>query len=142
MVEFLVRWSPQRTLVPSFFFLLLSAVFVLGLFMYDFMWFIKLRAWAGMFGECASVSGCVQVCNCSQACVGVFRCICGCMRVCMGVFLCLCRCAQVVCGCTRVYTGLRGCTWVYVGVHGCTLVWVGVRRCVHRCARVRVRVWD
>ena len=40
---FLVRWLFQRTLVPAFFFYLLSFAFLL--FTCNFMWFIKLRVW-------------------------------------------------------------------------------------------------
>ena len=125
---FLVHWSPQRTIVLSFFYLLsfFLAVFVLGLFMYDFMWFTKLRAWAGIFGECAGVCGCVQVGE------GVHRLV----WVCKGVFLFLCVCRYV-----QVCTGMSGCMWVktglcgckYAGECGCVRVCTGVHRCLCVC---------
>ena len=99
---FLVHWSPQQTIVLSFFYLLsfFLAIFVLGLFMYDFMWFTKLRAWAGIFGECAGVCGCVQVGEGVRrlvwVCKGVFLflCVYRYMQVCTGVHGCLCVCMQ------------------------------------------------
>ena len=90
----LVRWLPQRTLVPSFFFLLSSAFFILGLFMYDFMWFIKFRPWAGMYGMCAGVHGCARVCT-GVRCAGVHECERVCMAVCAGVHGCVRRCLWV-----------------------------------------------
>ena len=109
---FLAAEMLQQTLVPSFF--SLPAVIVLGLFTCNFMWFINLRAWAGMCWVCAGVCGSVLVClgvhQCAPVCTGV----CGCAWICAGVL----RCAQVC-------VGVRG----YVG--GC----VGVFRCtgMHRC---------
>ena len=46
-IGFLVRWSPQWTLVPSFFISLSSPLFSNYC---NFMWFIKLRASAGISG--------------------------------------------------------------------------------------------
>ena len=69
----------QRSLVPSFLFLsiyLLSLLFVLGLFMYNFMWFIKLRAWAGMCWVCMGVQCtwvCARVRGCLHGCAWGFR---------------------------------------------------------------------
>ena len=64
----------------SFFFFFLS-FFVFGLFMYNFMWFIKLRVWVGMcqcMWVCRSVGGCACV-----WCVGLRWCTsgCGCRRL-------------------------------------------------------------
>ena len=112
--NFLVRWLPQRTLVPSFFsflsiFYLSSAIFP---FTCNFMWFIKLRASAGMCGVCVGMRGCVRVC------MGVR----GCEWVCLGVS-----------GCARVCVGVRKCPQVCVGMHGCAQ---SVRRCVWKCRGV------
>ena len=74
--SFLVRWSPQRTLVPSFFYLsfFFLAFFILGLFTCNFMWFIKFKQWAGM---CWGVHGCVRVGaglpRCARLCVMNFQ---------------------------------------------------------------------
>ena len=82
----------------------LSAFFVLGLFMYNFMWFIKLRAWAGM---CEGVHRCLQVClgmhGCVRVCVGEHWCA----RICFGMHRCalVCRC---VWGYVQVYAGMHG----------------------------------
>ena len=62
----------------SFFFLsiYLLAFFVLGLFMYNFMWFIKLRAWAGMCWVCMGVQCtwvCARVRGCLHGCAWGFR---------------------------------------------------------------------
>ena len=94
-----------------FSFYLLSAFFVLGLFMYNFMWFIKLRAWAGM---CEGVHRCLQVClgmhGCVRVCVGEHWCA----RICFGMHRCalVCRC---VWGYVQVYAGMHGCARVRVG---------------------------
>ena len=53
-----------------------------------------------MFGECASLCGCVQVCKCSQACVGVFRKVYAGMHGCVPVYVRVCA------GGVRVYTGV------------------------------------
>ena len=118
---FIVHWSPQQTLVPSFFSLLSSsAIFVLGLFMYDFMWFIKSMY---IFGECVGLRGCVQ---------GVHRRV----WVCSGV----CGYAWVCAGVRGWCAGVRGCTQVSTGVHRSTLVCVGVCGCgcMHGCMCVCV----
>ena len=106
---FLVCWSP------------LSAIFVLGLFMYDFMWFIKLRAWAGMFQSaqvCADVCRCAWVfkgmCGCVQVYASIHKCVPVCVRVCAGV----CGWCSGVCGCMRVYAVVHWFVWVYA-VHVC-----------------------
>ena len=73
---FLVRWSPQRTLVPSFFFFYLSLLFPIFPFTCNFMWIIKLRASAGISGYVRGVRVarvCAGVCRCVQVCVGVHR---------------------------------------------------------------------
>ena len=70
-----------------------------------------------MFGECASVSGCV--------CAGVqlFTSVCGCVQVYAGMH-----------GYVPVYVRVSaGGVWVYEDIHGCKLVCVGVCRCVHGC---------
>ena len=121
---FLVHWSPQRTLVPSFFYLsvylsiYLSAIFP---FTCNFMWFIKLRASAGMCGICMGVCWCVWVC------AGVL----GCARVCSGVL----RCAGVC-------VGVHGCAQVQAKVHTCMWVWLGgwvryARVCMGVCGSVQ-----
>ena len=74
---FLVRWSPQRTLVPSFFFFYLSLLFPIFPFTCNFMWIIKLRASAGISGYVRGVRVarvCAGVRRCAQACMGVARC--------------------------------------------------------------------
>ena len=110
--EFLVRWLLQRTLVPSFFYLS-SPFFQIFPFTCNFMWFIKLRASAGISGY---VWG---VCMCARVCASVRECA----QVCMGV----CRYA-------RVCAGMHGCAWVCTSVPGCTQVCAGVHRCALVCA--------
>jgi len=84
---FLVRWSPQRTLVPSFFYHImyhhLSPFFQITVFTCNFMWFIKLRASAGMCGVCAGVPKCAQVYTGMFGCEGVCVCadVCWCVHV-------------------------------------------------------------
>ena len=115
--RFLVRWSLSGLL-----FLLFSIFlsFYLSIFLFsnycNFMWFIKLRASAGMCGVCAHGRGCV--------CAGVHRC----EHVCASVHTC-----------TWVVAGVCGCTYMYMGVCGCVLVWAGVcgmRRCAWACVEV------
>ena len=82
--NFLVRWLPQRTLVPSFFiFFYLSPFFQITVFTCNFMWFMKLRASAGMCGVCASVHTCtwvwVGVCRYARVCTEVR----GCLQMCV-----------------------------------------------------------
>ena len=60
------------------------AFIVLGLFMYNFMWFIKLRAWAGMCGVCMGVCECAQVCMGGPGCVWKCTHVCGYTWVCIG----------------------------------------------------------
>ena len=62
------------------------AFFVLGLFMYNFMWFIKLRAWAGMCGVCMGVCECAQVCTVHGWAWVWWKCthVCGYTWVCIG----------------------------------------------------------
>ena len=112
-MQFLVRWSPQRTLVPSFFFFfyLSSPFFQIFPFTCNFMWFIKLRASAGISGY---VWG---VCMCPWVCVGVR----GCAQVCTGVHGCVQVCASV-----RVCAGVDGYVWVCAGVRRCVRVCTGV----------------
>ena len=120
-IQFLVRWSPQRTLVPSFFYLScimyhVSPFFQITVFTYNFMWFMELRASAGMCGVCAGVCECVWVCAGMR----------GCARVCAGVH----ECAQV---CQSVHT----CMWVDAGrCEWVGAVCAGVHRCVWKCASV------
>ena len=64
--------------------------FQFTIFTFDFMWIIKLRAWAGLH-------------VCAQVCMGMRWCA----RVCAGVR-----------GCAWVYVGVHGCTLVWVGVRG------------------------
>ena len=111
-VWFLVRWCFQRTLVPSFFFLLsffLSAFFVFGLITYD--WSVQthlllLLLWVLLLLRvCAGLRGCAQVCVC----------------VCAGM-----------CGYARVCVGMRRCWRVGIGVHKCALVCGCLRVCYVR----------
>ena len=88
---FQVRWN------ASFFFLS-TCRFRLGLFTCNFMWFINLRAWAGMCWVCAVV--------------------CGCARVCVGVCWCAWVCTSV-CWCALVCAGVPGYAWVCSSVHKC-----------------------
>ena len=76
--------------------------------------------------------GCVQVCKCSQACVGVFRC----MRVYAGMHGCVPLFVQVCTGGVRVYEGVHRSMWVYMGVCGCTRVYTGLSGCTRVCAQV------
>ena len=86
---FLVRWMLQRTLAPSFFFLLLSfflsAFFVFGLFSYD--WSVENATTTvttttttitttTTTGVCAGMCGCEPVCGCVWVGVG------GCGQLC------------------------------------------------------------
>ena len=121
---FLVRWLPQRTLVPSFFFFYLSLLFPIFPFTFNFMWSIKLRASAGICGVCLGVFGCARVC------AGVLRvCVWMCAQEWAGMPGCTWMCAWVCAGiwrCTRVYLGVPGCTLV----SGCLWICMGVCMCV------------
>ena len=72
----LVRWSPQQTLVPSFFYLLLLLSIS-----------PKFRPWVGICGMCEAVCGCLQ---CVQVCVGVSRCVPLCAAVSFSFFSLFC----------------------------------------------------
>ena len=141
---FLVRWNASADSC-SFLFLSLFLCFFVSLCLFciwpiyiylfpftcNFMWFIKLRASAGISGY---VWG---VCICAWVCAGVH----GCVWVCAGVH----RCAQVctgVRGYARVWTGMHGYVWVCAGVRRRVRVCTGVRWCVRRYAWVYTCVWD
>ena len=88
----------------SFFFLssiYLSAFFVLGLFMYNFTWFIKLMVSAGICGVCAGMPGCVQVCAFVRRCA----------QVCAGLMLSLCVGER-----PGIHGCVHDCSWVYSGL--------------------------
>ena len=111
-------FSPLIASADSCSFLFLSSIYHLSspffqitVFTCNFMWFIKLRASAGMCGICMGVCWCVWVC------AGVL----GCAQVCSGVR-----------GCAWSCTGARKGTYMYVGVIG----WVGVV-----CTGVHGCVW-
>ena len=81
---------PMASVDSCFFFFLSSSsfpLFVIGLFMYNFMWFIKLGV-RGMCWICAGVYRCAEVCVGVHECVQVCSGVCGYAWVCKG----MCRC--------------------------------------------------
>ena len=96
LLSFLVRWLPQRTLVPSFFLLLylpffkffVSSIFQITVISCDWSWtfehHIRISGYVwGMRGRvCAGVHGCAQVCTSVHTCMWVGAGVCGCAWVC------------------------------------------------------------
>ena len=118
LIRFLVRWSLSGLLFLLFSIYHVSIIFLFSNYC-NFMWFIKLRASAGMCVVFAGVRWCVWVCA--------------------GVHMC----AQVrasIYTCTWVDVVVHTCTWVYAGVSGCVLVCAGVWG-MRRCAWVCMEVW-
>ena len=114
----------------SFFFLssfYLSAIFP---FTCNFIWFVKLRASAGISGYVWGVQGCV---GCAWGCAWVCAGECWCVWVWAGVWVC-----ASACKCTEVCIGVCGCGKECMGVHRHALVCTGV--CGY--AQVCVCVWD
>ena len=86
----------------------------------NFMWFIKLRASAGMCGVCAHGRGCV----CVRVCIGVSMCVQVYIHVRGWVWVGGCLCARVCAVCA----GVHGCVWKFAEV--CGSAWVSVSVCV------------
>ena len=109
---FLVHWLPQWTLVPSFFFpsFFLSSIFP---FTCNFMWFIKLRTSAGMWGARRRARVSMDVLRCVQECAGVCPAMCSYARVCASVHVHALVCAGVW-GCVWKCAEVLGCLWVFV----------------------------